>query len=236
MDVIILAGGLGTRLRPVVSDVPKCMALVSGNPFLHYIFRYLEHFDFVENVILSVGYKHEMIMDWVIRQRELPFKIAYSVENEPLGTGGAIKEAVKHTKNKAIAVFNGDTFFDVDLKCFSEEHNQSGMILSVALKPMVAFERYGNVEINHNNIITAFQEKKHCEKGLINGGIYLINKTDDLLGHLPQKFSFEKEVLEPWSEAGRVSGFEHLGYFIDIGIPEDYEKANNEFQYLFANQ
>lgn len=234
MEVIILAGGLGTRLRSVVSEVPKCMAPVAGKPFLWYLLKYLTKYK-VSRVILSVGHLREVIIDWIDENGDkFPFSFDYAIETEPLGTGGGIKLALEKARESNVAVLNGDTFFDVDLNTLYEEHRLYPSTVSTALKPMKDFDRYGRVvldEVQHT--VKSFEEKKYCKEGFINGGVYLINRDFHLFDGLPDKFSFETEVLEPLSARERVCGFIHNGYFIDIGIPEDYEKANQEFPNLF---
>jgi D-glycero-alpha-D-manno-heptose 1-phosphate guanylyltransferase len=174
MDVIVLAGGLGTRLRSVVSEVPKCMAPVVGKPFLYYLLQWLSKFD-INHVVLSVGYMHEAIEHWIVENRHnFNFSIDSVLENEPLGTGGAIRLALKKTNESKAVIINGDTFFDIDLNAFEKQHETHNATLSIALKPMQNFDRYGNV-VMQNNLITDFQEKQYCINGLINGGIYIIN-------------------------------------------------------------
>jgi D-glycero-alpha-D-manno-heptose 1-phosphate guanylyltransferase len=235
MDVIILAGGLGTRLRSVVSEVPKCMASVCGKPFLHYLFLYLSRFTAVKKIVLSLGYKSDMIIDWAKSQKNFGFEYSYSVETEPLGTGGAIKKALNYINGENILIMNGDTFFDIDLNMFLYQHISHNALLSVALKPMSNFERYGNVEINNEHVITSFKEKTCCKEVQINGGIYLLRNSQNILNDCPDKFSYETEFLQPQVQTGRVYGFIYTGYFIDIGIPEDYAKANTELD-RYCNQ
>lgn len=264
MDVVILAGGLGTRLRSVVSEVPKCMAPVSSRPFLYYLLNYLADYsngqkegnaNMIERVVLSVGYLREKIYEWVDSYRaHFPFQIEYAVEEQPLGTGGGIRLALNQCRAEQVAILNGDTFFDVDLNSFFEFHSQCDAMLSIALKPMEHFSRYGTVNVSGNGMITAFNEKCYCERGLINGGVYLANRVRlaDYLSTKPEKFSFEKEVLETLVNSqnsvspvavggaecradhkttlGAVYGFESNDYFIDIGIPEDYARAEREFK------
>lgn len=231
MECIILAGGLGTRLRSVVSDLPKCMASVAGQPFLHYIFKYLES-QHVDHVILSVGYKYEVIEEWV-RKKAWSFKISYTIEDEPLGTGGAIQLAMKQTSETHILIMNGDTFFNIDLANLYSTHLGANADLTIALKPMTKFERYGNVVLDENHRIISFLEKQYCEAGQINGGTYLINRNTHLMDNLGLKFSFETDVLQQRFAGSYFIGTIHDSYFIDIGIPEDYEKANTEFKTLF---
>ncbi len=234
MEVIILAGGLGTRLRSVVSEVPKCMAPVAGKPFLWYLLRYLMRYN-VTKVILSVGYLREVIYKWVDGvKNDFPFDFEYATEEEPLGTGGGIKLALSKTSENDVLVLNGDTYFDVDLDRFYEQHCKCPSSVSLALKPMKEFDRYGAVETGECHIIVAFHEKQYCKAGLINGGVYLINKQNTNYEALPTKFSFEKEVLEPGVRKHDIYGFDFGGYFIDIGVPEDYIRANAEFTLLFG--
>lgn len=233
MDAIILAGGLGTRLRSVVSEVPKCMAPVCDKPFLYYLFTYLKKFNEIDRIILSVGYKYEVILEWLDAQNEFPFEFVFSIENEPLGTGGAIKKALELAKSEQVIVLNGDTLFDVNIAQLIQLHRTNQAVLSIALKPMVDFNRYGNVETNELNQITAFREKMYCKEGQINGGVYIIDVNLDIMAGLPAKFSFETDILQPQVANRKIYGFGFDGYFIDIGIPEDYEKANKEFIALF---
>lgn len=227
-ECIVLAGGLGTRLRSVVADKPKCMAPVNDEPFLHYLLQYLIR-QGVTHVVLSLGYKSEQVIEWCERSA-LSVTFTYAIEPEPLGTGGAILNAISHIKGEACFIVNGDTFFDVQLADFYTFHLSKQSKLSLALKPMQQFERYGSVQLDEQARITAFLEKKYCEEGLINGGVYLTSKQylHDL--HLPQQFSFEKEVLEPQVQSGQLYGFVSDTYFIDIGIPADYEQAQHDFR------
>lgn len=227
--MIILAGGLGTRLRSVVSEVPKCMAPVAGKPFLWYLLKYLTHYD-VSKVIVSVGYLRGVVMDWIEEVRdEFPFSFEYAIEEEPLGTGGGIHYALSKAITNDVVVLNGDTFFDVNLKELMEAHRLYPSAVTLALKSMRDFKRYGRVIINDVDMrIAEFKEKEYCEEGLINGGVYVINKLEPIFDGLPQKFSFETAVLEPQCKIGKLFGVVQNGYFIDIGIPDDYKRAEAE--------
>ncbi|HEC1566923.1 TPA: nucleotidyltransferase family protein [Campylobacter upsaliensis] len=217
MEAIILCGGLGTRLRAVVKDVPKPMAPVGGKPFLEFIFEFLKK-QGVKSVILAVSYKYEVIQEY-FKDSFLGIKIRYSIEKEPLGTGGAIKEALKFCEEEQIFVLNGDSIFEIDLKNL----RLKGAKICLALKKMVDFERYGAVSIDEKGEIVEFKEKSFCKEGLINGGIYLLSKDIfegfSLLGH----FSFE-EFLSANYKALKARAELFEDYFIDIGIPQDYEK------------
>lgn len=224
LEAIVLAGGLGTRLRSVVSDLPKPMAPIGDKPFLEYILKYLQK-NGITRVILSVGYKWETIKEYFGYKWE-NIELVYSVEDEPLGTGGAIKKAITQVKNEKVYIINGDTFFDVDLKNLVLENN-SKLILS--LKQMKEFDRYGCVESDDNNLVTAFTEKGYKQSGNINGGIYLALKNIFDNFDLDEKFSFE-EFMQVNFEELKISVKVFENYFIDIGIPEDYQKAQSEIK------
>lgn len=226
-ECIILAGGLGTRLQSVVSDVPKCMAPVANKPFLSHIFDYLESHKF-NHIILSLGYKSEIIIDWLKTQNR-NFEVSYVIESKALGTGGAIRLAFSKVRSDKAIVLNGDTFFNIDNDSLFDFHLKQNAEITLALKPMTDFDRYGSVEIDNNNRILKFKEKQHLLKGLINGGVYLINKNifDNL--ELSEVFSFEKEILEAKTSELEIYGLPFENYFIDIGIPSDFEKANIDF-------
>jgi D-glycero-alpha-D-manno-heptose 1-phosphate guanylyltransferase len=225
-EAIILAGGLGTRLRSVVADFPKCMAPVAGKPFLYFVIEHLKN-QGVDKFIFSLGYKREMIEAWLKEQYSI-LNIQYSTEEEPLGTGGAIKLACSLAKEKNVLILNGDTFFKVDINELSAFHNSCGADCTLSLKPMHDFDRYGVVEMNHDHSISSFKEKKQYKSGLINGGVYALNVTGFLQEELPQKFSFEKDYLEQYFNKRKMYGVVQDEYFIDIGIPEDYERAQEE--------
>ena len=224
---IILAGGLGTRLRSVINDLPKPMAPVNGKPFLHYIFQYLMR-EQIKEVVLSVGYKHETIKEF-FGDKYLGIKIQYSVEEEPLGTGGGIKQAFDLVDDAAY-VLNGDTFFGVNLWALQEFYFESKSDIALAIKPLENFDRYGTVQMDEAFRITKFEEKKFVDKGFINGGIYFFDKKLFSRVEVGAKFSFEKEILERYTAELKFSGKVFDGYFIDIGIPEDYNKAQHDFK------
>jgi len=231
MECIVLAGGLGTRLRGVIGAAPKCMAEVNKQPFLHYIFEYLTAQQ-CNRVVLSLGYKHEVIIDWLATQNR-PFAIDYVIEEEPLGTGGGLQLAMSKITTENTAVLNGDTMFSIHLHDVFTFHAQHHAATTLALKEMHHFNRYGVVNIDENNCITSFEEKKARETGWINGGVYIINKKAFLDKQLPLKFSFEKDYLEAYLQEKKFYGYKSNAYFIDIGIPEDYEQAQHDFTKLF---
>jgi D-glycero-alpha-D-manno-heptose 1-phosphate guanylyltransferase len=223
---IILAGGLGTRLRSSVPHLPKCMAPVAGKPFLHYVIEHLKK-QGVEKFIFSLGYMSEMIEAYLNDQHSM-INVQYSIEAEPLGTGGAIKLACGKATEKTVLVVNGDTLFSIDLVKLSLFHNMCGADCTLSLKPMQNFDRYGAVEMNKDYSIASFKEKQHYDSGLINAGVYALNVSKFLKEDFPEIFSFEKGYLEKFTGQRRFYGVVQDEYFIDIGIPEDYARAQEE--------
>jgi D-glycero-alpha-D-manno-heptose 1-phosphate guanylyltransferase len=228
-EAIILAGGLGTRLRTTVPDVPKCMAPVAGKPFLSYVIDYLR-MQGIERFVFSLGYKWGLIEEYL--QKEYP-TLDYSsvIEEEPLGTGGAIQLAIQKCGSGKVLVANGDTLFKVQVKELVETGESNNSECTIALKPMKDFDRYGVVETDRNGRIISFKEKQFYPAGLINGGVYILNKKKFLSRSLPTKFSFEKDYLEKFYSEALFYASSQDEYFIDIGIPEDYQRAQIELEH-----
>jgi len=227
-EAIILAGGLGIRLRSAVPDLPKCMAPVAGKPFLHYVISYLQK-QGIEKFVFAVGYKYEFIEEFLAKHfSNIHYQL--SIEKEPLGTGGAIKLACEKATEKTILVLNGDTFFKIKINRLALFHDMCGAHCTLSLKPMKNFDRYGVVDLNKDYSVKDFQEKKYYESGLINGGVYALHAAKFLSENLPEKFSFEKDYLEKFYSERRMFGVAQDEYFIDIGIPEDYERAQQEMK------
>ena len=223
---IILCGGLGTRLRGVVDDLPKSMAPVSGKPFLYYQMKYLKR-EKINHVILACGFKHESIQEY-FGDRFEDIGISYSIENSPLGTGGALRNALELSLEDEAIVLNGDSFFPIRLQHFFSEHQKAGAQISIALKPMSDVERFGMVTTDANHRIIAFEEKGSARDGNINGGIYIVKKNLFHSFQFPESFSFEKDFMEKNLASLRCCGFVYRDYFIDIGIPEDFKTAQLE--------
>jgi D-glycero-alpha-D-manno-heptose 1-phosphate guanylyltransferase len=228
-EAIILAGGFGTRLKHIVSDVPKPMASVNGEPFLSYIFRKLQIAG-VEHIILSTGYLHEKIEKYYGKSFE-NICLSYSQETTPLGTGGAILFGLQKAVTNQLLVLNGDTLFDINFEDFSSFHTSKQSVLSVALRYVENVSRYGAVKTDTDSRIIAFAEKNKVQgEGLINGGIYLVNRNWLMGLKLPEQFSFEKEILETLYKTETFYGLGFGAYFIDIGIPQDYFRAQEELK------
>ena len=227
---IILAGGFGTRLQSLVSNLPKPMAPVNGEPFLNYQLNYLKHSG-IKNVILSTGYLSEKISDYYGYGFN-GMSVSYVHEENPLGTGGGIRLAMEQCKDEAVLTLNGDSFFDVDIKDFYKSHNSHKAQVSLALRKVNDAARYGTIETGSDNRIISFVEKNNiAQPGTINGGVYIVQR-DVYLNNTPAKtnFSIEKDFFEKQLNSLAIKGFEFNGYFIDIGIPEDYTKAQHDFK------
>ena len=219
-EAIILAGGLGTRLRTVVSDLPKCMAPVNGIPFINFIISYLSQ-QGVTRFIFSLGYKNEIVIEHL--NKKFPgLDMEFVIEGTPLGTGGAIRKACNNVKGTDTFILNADTKFHID----------KAADFSMALKQMKNFDRYGSVEINTNNRLQAFNEKHQCSAGLINAGVYALKVSSLFAKALPDIFSFEKEYLQKYILTDKFYGLAFPGYFIDIGIPEDYTRFIEDYNII----
>ena len=226
MEAIILAGGLGTRLRSEVQDVPKSMALINSRPFLEYLLDNLIA-EGVTRVIFSVGYKAKFIRNH-FAEKYRNCEIAYAVETTLLGTGGAIKNALKYTMTQNVIIVNGDSMFITDLQAQLDAHKKVDADVTLGLKPMKDIERYGTVDLNHKGRIIRFNEKQPIKEGLINTGTYIFNVNAFQALEFPEKFSIEKEFFETHLDKMNFMGYCSDGYFLDIGIPIDFKKAQYE--------
>ncbi len=226
-EAIVLAGGYGTRLQKVIGEIPKPLAPVNQRPFLEYLLDYLLSFK-IKKVHLFVSYKSDLVKRR-FGNRYKQLDINYVYHPEPPETGGSIKLSLPHVSINEVFVINGDTFFDVDLAEFHKFYLKKKANFAVALKNIIKPSRYGNVLLDKNNRIINFEEKTHRAQGLINGGVYLINKKIFSGFDLPEKFSIEKDFLEKYHSRIGLFGFISNGYFIDIGTPADYKKAQGHF-------
>lgn len=244
MQAIILAGGFGTRLKSAIgSDIPKPMAPIDGEPFLAHYLRFLKA-QSVTRALLSLHHLPHTIQDYFGDNFEgLP--LAYTVEDTPLGTGGAIRYGLSVLKTpppvyeggkgeEPIFVSNGDSFLDLNLRAMRESHTASGASLTIALKHMPDCSRYGQAIVDEaTQRITRFQYPGNPEPGFISLGCYMIN-PDIFSGHtLPAAFSFEADFQRPHCDTLKPHAFITGGYFIDIGIPADYERAKSELYRVF---
>lgn len=228
MEAIILAGGFGTRLRSVVSDVPKPMAPVAGRPFLEILLQTLASKG-VDRTVLSLGYMSDVISNH-FGSEFCGMTIDYVVESSPLGTGGAIRLAMDACEQDAVFAFNGDTFLDVDLEDVHKTWRATGLPVVVA-KNVPDTTRYGGIEMT-DGLLSRFIEKGRTGPGLINVGCYLLGRHQ--LDHfaIGDPFSIEVDFLTPEAAKSKVAVAVTDGLFIDIGVPEDYALA----QTLLANK
>jgi D-glycero-alpha-D-manno-heptose 1-phosphate guanylyltransferase len=226
VEAIILAGGLGTRLRAVVPDLPKPLAPVGGRPFLAILLQNLSAQGFA-SVVLSVGYRHDMIRE-TFGARYGGLEIAYAVETSPLGTGGAIRLAARACHETDVFVLNGDSFVELEFADMLARHREAGALLSVCAVEVPDTSRYGRV-LAERGRITGFTEKGVPGPGLINAGVYLMRRDLIETATLPEAFSFERDVLDARVDQLRPLVYLSRGRFIDIGVPEDYERAQAGF-------
>jgi D-glycero-alpha-D-manno-heptose 1-phosphate guanylyltransferase len=222
-EAIILAGGLGTRLQDVLPGIPKCMAPVRGKPFLTYVFDYLIDQE-IDKVILSVGYRKDQIINYFGNSYK-KLSIEYAIENEPLGTGGAIKLALEYCIQNDIFVLNGDTYFIPGLSEMEEIHFQTTADVTIAVREMKETGRYGLIVADLNGRIKDFREKEaKSGSGWINGGIYLINRNI-FNTFSEEKFSLENDVFKKTCSKFKMQTYQTDAFILDMGIPEDYINA-----------
>jgi D-glycero-alpha-D-manno-heptose 1-phosphate guanylyltransferase len=228
-EAIVLAGGFGTRLQTVVSDLPKPMATVADKPFLHYIVKQLVK-QGIQRIVFSVGYKSEAIVDY-FSHSVFAVEMLFQKEPEPFGTGGGIKYAMQACESNDVLVLNGDTYFDIDFSDLENIYFKKKAKAALALRMVENASRYGQVKMDASNSIVAFEEKnlEEAKSGCINGGTYILNKKY-FLENTETKFSIEQHFFESQVKQGVLVGKVFKDYFIDIGIPEDYYKANEDFR------
>ncbi|MBM3432155.1 MAG: HAD-IIIA family hydrolase [Bacteroidetes bacterium] len=229
-EAIVLAGGLGTRLRSAIPDTPKCLAPVAERPFLFHVINYWRT-QGVEKFIFSLGYKHEQIQEYLSTYFPTLSKIEV-IEEEPLGTGGALLRALRSCEQPHVLVLNGDTLFKGDLHRAARLHQEQAAACTLMLKSLEHFDRYGVVRTDAKGQVLAFLEKKPTAAGQINAGVILVDRHKLLEEELPEKFSFEKDYLEKMVGERKFMGLSQDGYFRDIGIPEDFQMADRELRPL----
>jgi len=225
-ETIILAGGLGTRLRSRVSDRPKPMAEVAGRPFLEHLLFYCAN-QGTKHFIISVGYKGNIIKNYFGDSfKNSP--ITYVFEDEPLGTGGAILKSFESLRsNEPFVLLNGDTYFEVDLRNMIFFHKKNKSELTVALFTATEPDRFGLVEIDSLSKLTSFNNTKAMQNELANGGVYIVN-PGLLRIKEPNAFpiSFEEVLIKMFlTQKRNMFGYKQETRFIDIGLPKDYEDA-----------
>jgi D-glycero-alpha-D-manno-heptose 1-phosphate guanylyltransferase len=225
MEAIVLAGGLGTRLASRLDGIPKAMALVGGRPFLEILLNQLKRAG-CTRALLSVGHLGAVIQNHFGASFG-GMRLDYVIEDLPLGTGGAIRKALGEAEEEIVLVLNGDTFLAADYGAMLRFHVEEDAELTIAITRQADVARYGGVLVDGKRIV-GFQEKGRPVPGWINAGAYVLPREMKWPATLPEKFSFELDYLVP--EIGRLkpAAFEVNGFFLDIGVPEDLDRAQTE--------
>jgi D-glycero-alpha-D-manno-heptose 1-phosphate guanylyltransferase len=231
MRAILLAGGAGTRLREVVQDVPKPLAPVAGRPFLSYMLDLLEARGMTE-IVISIGYLGHMIRD-SYGARYGAMSIRYAVEEQPLGTGGGLRNALAQIDRFPVFALNADTLLDLDYRAMERGFARAERSLGLAVRSVDDTARYGRAVLRDDRVV-AFEPAGRSGQGIINAGVYLFgrNLLDDC--GLPERFSFEHDFLEPRAAQLQPFAFATSDYFIDIGVPSDYGRAQHELPKIFT--
>lgn len=227
INVVILAGGRGTRLEGILPGQQKVVAKVKEHPFLEYILKQLNKAGF-KNVVICTSYLSDQVNS-ALGDNYSNISLSYSNEQPALSTAGAIAHALPYLKSNDVLIMNGDSFYDLDLQNAYDFHLKKKANATIILAKVKSTDRYGKVDLNDNNEIVSFEEKgERKSEGLINAGIYFIKKN--LLEEIPKEVfvSLEKEMFPSWIGKG-LYGFETMGGFIDIGTEESYKKAEEFF-------
>ena len=235
MEAILLCGGLGTRLRSVVSDRPKPMADIAGKPFLHYLVKMLSESG-VKHLIFALGYMGEQIEAYFKSGDDYGLSISYSYEDSPLGTGGAIRNALSNVSGENVLVLNADTYFHTDYESLLREQLKNKAAMTIASRKIEDISRYGAILKDESGRILRWNEKMSSDQaeaphpGEINGGIYVMQKS--LIEKIPEgKQSLENDCIPAWLEDGLyLQAIPSDGYFMDIGIPEDYAQFKEDVE------
>lgn len=230
MQAILLAGGLGTRLRSVVSDRPKPMALIEGKPFMEYVVHELSRYG-IRDIVFAVGYKGTMVEEFFGDGKAFGITASYAYEEELLGTAGAIKNAGKQIHEDWFFVFNADTFYQLDYRRLMEVRDRRSLDFALVLRQVPDVSRYGRAVLVQDMLVEFNEKTTQPVPGTINGGVYLMKR--ELLAEIPEgKVSLENEMIPKWmgmEKAGRrLGGIVNDGYFIDIGVPEDYYRFQED--------
>ena len=225
-QAVLLAGGQGTRLASVSGGLPKPLVDVGGRPFIEYVLDELLRAG-CEQVVVTASFKWELLRAHLGTSYK-GCRLDWSIEQQPLGTGGAMRQAFESFDLAAALVLNADTLFRVDLTGMAARHDASAAAVTIALREVPDVARYGEVIVDHSGRITQFSEKGRSGRGLINGGIYLIDGR--IWSRVPERgqFSFERDYLQRHVDDEKLCGYQADDYFIDIGVPEDLQRARHD--------
>jgi D-glycero-alpha-D-manno-heptose 1-phosphate guanylyltransferase len=230
MEAIILAGGFGTRLSSVLDkDTPKILApITNSTTFLDYLIDYLKK-NGIKLFIFSLGHLNFPIIEY-LKQKYSNLNYKVNIEEFPLGTGGAIKSTLKLCESDNIFLVNGDTILQTEFKEMLDFHISNNLDISICIKHLTNFSRYGSIQIDDEFNIINFFEKKEQKEGFINGGVLIIKKNI-FKGYNSEMFSLENDFIPIRMRdiEFKIKGFQTYGNFIDIGIPEDLHFFRNNF-------
>lgn len=231
MRAIILAGGLGTRLRPLTDSVPKPLLPIKGKPIIeHAILNFKKHG--ITDIVLSIGYRADLIEEYFGNGEKMGVKISYSIENEPLGTGGAIAKAAEGIDG-AFLVINGDNLADFDWTKMIETHRRCGAKITLALYPVEDVTQYGIAKLDQDKILEFIEKpsRESAPSNLNNAGGYVMEKS--ILEVLPPgKSSIEKDCFEKLAPTGVVFAFKHFGQWFPTDTLEKYKIAEENFKMI----
>lgn len=227
-ECLILAGGLGTRLKKINPLKPKPLIPILDKPFLHYQLNFLKNSE-IKNILISTGFMGNQIEDFIKTLKIPNLTVSCIQESEPLGTGGAIKNAVNYLTDNFI-VCNGDTISIFDLQQMIKFHKTKNSILTMLIKKIPTSSRYGSVKLNSNNQILKFQEKTELKDAWISAGFFILDKNNIHWKKYPLSFSYEELLFPDSIKTNKVFGYSFDDYFIDIGTPESFKKFENDIQ------
>jgi NDP-sugar pyrophosphorylase family protein len=228
IPVAILAGGLGTRLRPVIGERAKVVADVDGRPFLAHLLDQIAMAGF-RDVVLCVGFRADEV-EAAFGARHGPLRLRYSIEAAPLGTGGALRRALPHLDAPAFLAMNGDSFCEADLAAVWSWHREKRAEATLVAVEVPDASRYGSVEIDADGRVRRFTEKQADGKpGWINAGIYCLSRSLLEPFEAGRAFSLERDALPAWAAGALLYGHRVCGRFIDIGTPGAYSAASRFF-------
>ena len=228
MQALIIVGGRGKRMKPLTNKIPKVLLPVADKPFLFWLVKFLKK-QAVKEFILATGYKGKMIEKYFGDGNKFGLKISYSKERKPLDTGGAVKNAQKLIKEGDILILNGDSFADINVEKMLRFHKSRKFPITIAVCKINKPQRYGRVIIDRENTVAEFIEKsKGIKDSFINAGVYIFQRK--IIKDFPKKtkISLEREVFPKF--VGKIGAFKTNGYFVDMGIPEDYQKIKKGYK------
>lgn len=231
MQAVIIAGGLGTRLRPLTITCPKPLIPIVGKPILQYQIELIKKIG-ISDIILCLNYKKDLIEDYFKERKKIGVKLNYCIEEVPLGTGGAVKNAEEYLKSEEFFVFNGDVLTDMNLEDLLKFHKKKKSMVTITLTPVEDPTPYGLVLMDKDNRVTQFLEKPSPQQvvtNTINAGIYIISR--DVLKNIPEGkvYSLERELYPKLLNQGvPIYGYVSSNYWLDIGTPKKYLQAHQD--------